>query len=142
MGSRRGGILILTCSATITAGMGMYQLQRRDEKIALLERIVDLRLEPVSLSDDTEYRRVSLSGSYCEIDGSAVRIGPKTVERLGRGYEIVLPFQADTGEVILVNRGWAPSDYKPSIQTNGTVHLTGVFTRGKKTVSSHPLLLL
>ncbi|QGU01643.1 SURF1 family protein [Corynebacterium kalinowskii] len=59
------------------------------------------------LTPDNEYLRVRMSGHYLPDSEVVMRVRP--VES-GPAYHALTPFQLDTGEVVLVNRGWDRPD--------------------------------
>ncbi len=97
----------------LMTGLGMWQLQRADEKAALAARWeARQRQDPVPLTqlglqDESAlpYRRVSLQGRFSDryflLDNST---------RKGRfGYEVLSVFEGASG-FALVNRGWLAGD--------------------------------
>lgn len=102
----------------ILIGLGAWQLDRRAEKAALIDRI-DSRIsaEPVPLPTDIDdpqawdYRRVAAEGRY--LHDRELYLAGRTLD--GRvGYEVVTPLRrarpGGGAEIVLVNRGWVPDD--------------------------------
>lgn len=100
--------------------LGIWQIERRAWKLDLIQR-VDARVHAppvsppgpaqwaeVSAARD-EYRHVRVSGRF--LDQAAVRV--KAVTAIGSGYWWMVPLQRDDGSVVLVNRGFVTSDWKP-----------------------------
>ncbi|MFB9069681.1 SURF1 family protein [Citricoccus parietis] len=52
-----------------------------------------------------EWTPVEMTGEYLVEDTQIVRNRPKAGKP---GYEVIVPFQADTGDIVAVNRGWLP----------------------------------
>lgn len=121
----------------ILTGLGAWQLQRREWKLGVIERI-DRRThgESISLTEakklwardgDVEYYRVVLVGRfhndherylYTIIDGEA-------------GWQVITPLETGGGDVVLVSRGFVPEALKDPAarragQIEGTVELVGV----------------
>lgn len=124
------GVLLL-------AGLGKWQLDRREWKLAIVERIESrVHGEPVSLSEardrweksqDIDYTRVLLVGRFLHqherhlygiVDGLA-------------GWKVVTPLQTANGDIVLVDRGFVPEQFKlpgtrQAGQIEGVVELTGL----------------
>lgn len=88
--------------------LGIWQLGRADEKQGILDAIAESRSMPaVSLTElgtsDPAWRSVTLKGEF--LADRQIFIDNQTNE--GRfGYEVVLPFEDNTGQVALVSLGW------------------------------------
>jgi surfeit locus 1 family protein len=124
------GVLLLV-------GLGKWQLDRREWKLAIVERIESrVHGEPVSLSEardrweksqDIDYTRVLLVGRFLHqherhlygiVDGLA-------------GWKVVTPLQTANGDIVLVDRGFVPEQFKlpetrQAGQIGGVVELTGL----------------
>lgn len=114
--------------------LGFWQLQRADEKRAIASQWQSQRDQvPVRLaalpSETAElaYRPVLLSGSFLE--GRHFLLDNRI--RGGRyGVEVISPLQDDSGQLVLINRGWLAADPTrrklPDIPTlSGRVTLQG-----------------
>jgi surfeit locus 1 family protein len=124
-------------------GLGAWQLDRRAEKAALIDRIESrATAEPVALPaavDDPrawDYRRVAARGTY--LHGEELYLVGRTLE--GRvGFEVVTPLRLDDRQrggpgYLLVNRGWVPDDRlaaetRQAGRPSGTVTVDGVLRR-------------
>jgi len=113
---RRGALSLLALVvAVVCAGLGVWQVERRAWKHALIasvERKLAARPVPVEgvavpVRPDDAYRRVRADGRY--------RAGADTyvqaVTGLGPGWWVVSPLVA-AGDTVLVNRGFVPADRK------------------------------
>ncbi|XP_065651599.1 surfeit locus protein 1 [Hydra vulgaris] len=98
--------------------------------------------------EEMEYRRVIVRGKFDHT--KEVFLGPRSKNvsnsfnnsslissRSESGYHIVTPFVLNTGERILVNRGWVPLKMKSSLtrvqgQIEKEVELTGLIRKGEK----------
>lgn len=116
--------LILTISAiaalAILVSLGVWQLERRDWKHALIERI-EARADapPKPLTDvlarwrrdgDIEYMRVRMTGELRadkEFHIYTIRDGVA-------GWRVVSPFETAAGPVVLLDRGFVPERLKDS----------------------------
>ena len=99
------------------AALGVWQLERRVWKLGLITR-VEQRIHaptvdapgpaewPNVTAESDEYRHVRASGHFLGDHETYV----KAVTELGAGYWVMIPFRADRGFTVLVNRGFVPSD--------------------------------
>lgn len=100
-------------------GLGIWQLERRAWKLDLIAR-VDARVHaaavaapgpaewPTLTADNAEYRHVAVSGHFLAAPQTLVL----AVTDLGRGFWVMAPMRTDAGFVVLVNRGFIPSDQR------------------------------
>jgi surfeit locus 1 family protein len=115
----RGGGLVLRLGAllliVLLAGLGSWQVQRLQWKLALIERVESrVHAAPVApplpshwgqiSAGSDEYRHVRLAGTYLYEYTTPVQ----AVSELGSGYWLVTPLCTADGYVILVNRGFVP----------------------------------
>lgn len=121
-------LTIATAAAmALLLGLGFWQLDRLQQKNALIARIAE-RMEsaPVlapeiraSRNIDFEYRRVTATGIYrhdLEIPLHAIGLGGRP------GFRIYTPLERDSQSVILVNRGWVPKAMKdPALRRGGVL---------------------
>ncbi len=128
-------VVIVALAFCLLMGLGIWQLQRLDEKTAILTAIdqglsADAVALPPAISDPTpwNYRPVTLEGRFdhdhelyfhtTSVDGKA-------------GYHILTPLVRDHGDTVLVDRGWVPPTHKDPAtradgQISGPVHVTGI----------------
>ncbi|WP_394701457.1 SURF1 family protein [uncultured Roseibium sp.] len=137
-GSRRArfvfaaGMLVLT--ATFTA-LGIWQAQRLFWKLDLIAR-VESRVHaapvpaptefewPAVTAKDDEYRHVTASGTYLDTETLV-----QAVTEYGAGFWVMKPLRQDDGTIILVNRGFVPTDRKAPAdhsRPTGPVQVTGL----------------
>ncbi|CAL9416449.1 SURF1-like protein [Streptomyces griseomycini] len=99
--------------------LGFWQLHRHERRVALNQVIADsLAAKPVpaesltspgaEVDDDDRYRRVTAKGRFAPEDEVVVRRRTNADDRVG--YHVLTPFVLDDGKVLMVNRGWVPSD--------------------------------
>jgi len=99
--------------------LGVWQVQRLRWKLDLIAR-VDARVHAavvdapsraqwprVNRADD-EYRRVRVEGSFLPARDTLVQA---TTER-GMGYWLLTPLHASDGSIVLVNRGFVPTQWR------------------------------
>jgi surfeit locus 1 family protein len=121
-------------------GLGLWQLRRLDQKEALIARI-DARIgAPVAdippradwaglPPTEYDFRHVRVSGRYLPVGEALVFSQPP--EGFGRepGYIVVTPFALDTGETLLIERGFIPASGREAAQQyrppEGRVSVTG-----------------
>jgi surfeit locus 1 family protein len=108
--------LAVVLAASFT-GLGVWQLQRRVWKLALIAA-VDARIHapaapapgPASWSGITSardaYRHVQVSGVF--LDGEETHV--QAVTALGGGFWVMTPLRTDQGFSVLINRGFVPPE--------------------------------
>ena len=132
-------ILILVAAilgVLVTSSLGFWQLGRADEKLglqsakdqqaalpALEGRVLELTKNTSTHGKELVYRKVLLQGQW--LAEHTVYLENRQMQ--GRpGFYVVTPFKiAETGTVVLVQRGWAPRSFMdraalPSIETPTT----------------------
>ncbi|MFJ2301894.1 SURF1 family protein [Streptomyces sp. NPDC087787] len=99
--------------------LGFWQLHRHEHKVALNKVIAEsLAARPVPAESLTSpgatvkhadlYHRVTAKGHFDTADEEVVR--RRTNDNGDIGYHVLTPFVLDDGRVLLVNRGWVPTD--------------------------------
>lgn len=118
-GPRRGRVAFLILALAACAGftaLGIWQVQRLAWKHALIERVearihadaipVPVRADWSGVSEHThEFLRVRVAGKWLGDDDTRVQ----AVTRLGAGWWLLRPLRGDDGDIVLVNRGFAPN---------------------------------
>ncbi len=106
--------LVVLGIAALTA-LGIWQLERREWKLALIERVEQrVHAEPVPAPERAvtaaadEYRHVRLTGQYLDRPATLVQAATE----LGSGYWVLAPFRTADGFTVLVNRGFVPPEQK------------------------------
>ncbi len=106
--------LVVPGIAALTA-LGIWQLERRAWKLALIERVEQrVHAEPVPAPERAvtaaadEYRHVRLDGRYLDSPATLVQAATE----LGGGYWVLAPFRTADGFTVLVNRGFVPPEEK------------------------------
>ncbi|MDX1491367.1 MAG: SURF1 family protein [Pseudohongiellaceae bacterium] len=92
--------------------MGMWQLEREQQKLVLQQRY-DSRQTAAPLdfsdvdwqADDLSFLNISANGSF---DNARSFLLDNRINNSRVGYEILTPFTTQSGETLLVNRGWLP----------------------------------
>uniref|UniRef100_A0A1B6I8V3 SURF1-like protein n=1 Tax=Homalodisca liturata TaxID=320908 RepID=A0A1B6I8V3_9HEMI len=146
-----GGGNLLMLIPIITFGLGVWQVKRLKWKTELIKTIeersamdpVPLPLDPAEVAQ-MEFQKVTVKGTFdhenelfygpkqCLVDGEP---NPNVVSKTGEasyGYNLITPFVlSDSGERILVNRGWIVTktvnpEKRPWSKTEGEQTITGV----------------
>jgi surfeit locus 1 family protein len=107
-------------------GLGVWQLQRLQWKLALIDQVNHHLTAPplpldriLALGGDAQYRRVTLSGRFdnakeAYIFGIGLEGAPV--------YHVVVPFETDDGRTLLIDRGVVPRDLRnPATRPRGLV---------------------
>ena len=114
---RVGFITLMVVFFVLFAALGTWQVQRRAWKLDLISR-VDQRVHapatpapgpvdwPRVTAASDEYRHVTATGTFLDASQTLVQ----AVTDLGAGYWVLTPLQAPDGTVVLINRGFVPSD--------------------------------
>ena len=111
-----GWFLLACVFAAACYGLGNWQMSRLDSARAENHHVAsnydaaplafeDARALFGTLPPDRKWAQVALRGEYLAEDTVVVRNRP-----LGEapGYEVLVPFRTDSGETVVVNRGWLP----------------------------------
>lgn len=134
-------IVVLMLAAILFSGfsaLGYWQVERRAWKLDLIERI-DNRVHGDAVIAPTrddwpnvtrardEYRKVEVTGTYRHDLESQVY----TATDYGAGYWVMTPLERDDGTVIMINRGFVPTeqrdpDTRPEGMMDGDVTVTGL----------------
>lgn len=143
-----GSWMLLGCPI-LAFGLGVWQVKRKEGKEALIEAL-NARLDaaPIPLPTNPEtvkeldYRKVSVTGEYDH--DAEITLGPRTMLREAfdgnagdPGVHVITPFvRDDTGERILVNRGWAPQpktrpETRPEGQVKGKITVDAIVFNSK-----------
>jgi surfeit locus 1 family protein len=129
--------LVVGGALAVLIGLGSWQMERREWKVGLIERIESrAHGEPVSLSlakdewqrnQDVEYYRVLLVGHFLHAQERHLF----TIEAGEAGWRIITPLVTNGGDIVLVDRGFVPEALKnPEARKAGqladTVELIGL----------------
>jgi cytochrome oxidase assembly protein ShyY1 len=121
---RWAGYLALTVVfALVCVLLALWQLARRDEAVAEITRVetnYDAAPTPLaevlpgldSYDESQEWLTVSMTGRYLVDDQLLVRNRP-----LGGdvGFDVLVPFQLEGGDVFVVDRGWVPTGQEQNL---------------------------
>jgi len=135
--SRRGGIgfgVFTLLMVALFVGLGMWQLQRRIEKHALIAALTErLALAPGSLPSPAqwstltpardEFRRVSFAAVYQSAPDAMVYSSGSAVREdiSGPGTWAFLPARLPTGEIVVINAGFVQNTMQDREQQDRAV---------------------
>jgi len=111
-----GYLLLAAIFATACVFLGRWQMDRRAETLAEINRVVsNYSATPIpfaqareqfnQLDPAKEWTQVELKGTYDTAGERIVRNRPLNGQP---GYEVVVPFRLTTGETVVIDRGWLP----------------------------------
>ena len=111
-----GYLLLAAVFATACVFLGRWQMDRRAETLAEINRVVSnysaapipfaqARDQFTQLDPAKEWTQVELKGSYDAAGQRIVRNRPLNGQP---GYEVVVPFRLANGETVVIDRGWLP----------------------------------
>jgi cytochrome oxidase assembly protein ShyY1 len=111
-----GYLLLAAIFATACVFLGRWQMDRRAETLAEINRVLsnysaapvpfaDVKDEFNRLEPEKEWTQVELKGHYDAAGQRIVRNRPLNGQP---GYEVVVPFKLESGETVVVDRGWLP----------------------------------
>jgi len=126
--------LLLALPIPLFVALGLWQLDRAEQKRALATALAERAAQPtyriegmVADGEGLRYRRIEAMGAFDAdrqflVEGR--REGGKT------GFHVITPLRmADSGPLLLVNRGWIPADPRgeptPAPVPQGTLTLIG-----------------
>jgi surfeit locus 1 family protein len=118
----------------ILVGLGVWQLERKAWKESLIAQIearahgapgdiVPERAWSSWRAADNEFRRVQLSGTFLhDLEAPVHGLTAGTRGRAAQGYFVLTPLQRPDGSVVIVNRGFVPTDLRdPASRAAGQV---------------------
>jgi surfeit locus 1 family protein len=126
----------------LSLGLGIWQMERREWKRDILDRIAaNQAAAPITLDEllrgdplRHEYGKVKLGGTflYDKEFFLAARSLKNTV-----GQQVVVPLRTDDGRVVLFDRGWIPQERKDPArrvqgQVAGPVEVVGIVRRNQE----------
>ena len=110
-------LAVVTVFAIACGFLSNWQLNRRAEKLVVIERTLNNYAQPPvaiaallptteAWNEELEWRAVTISGEFAPEQSLLVRNRPNAGQP---GFEQLVPFKADSGETLLVSRGWIPT---------------------------------
>ena len=126
----------------VALGLGIWQMERREWKRDILDRIaVNQAAQPITLDEllrgdplAHEYGRVTVSGSF--LHDREFYLAARSLKNTV-GLQVVTPLRTADGRLMLFDRGWVPQERKDPAkraegQPAGTVKLTGIVRRAQE----------
>ena len=132
-----GLLLVVLVLGAVCVRLGLWQLDRRQERQADNDRITaNLAAEPAAIDtlvtpggvvpEVHEWRRVGITGVYDTDSQVLVRYQNRDQ---GRGVDVITPLVTDRGMAVLVDRGWllgdSPAPEEIPAAPSGPVTVTG-----------------
>jgi surfeit locus 1 family protein len=116
---RRALAAVSLLATALFLGLGVWQVERRASKLALIEAVAERVDAPPVLApppaqwpsvrpEHDAYRHVTIRGRY--LDDRETLVQALTED--GAGFWVMTPLRSDGGAVVLVNRGFVPSERK------------------------------
>jgi surfeit locus 1 family protein len=122
-------------------GLGVWQMDRREWKRGILDRIAVNQAAPPMTVDELvkgdplrrEYGRVRVTGKFLH-DKEFYLAARSLKDKVG--MQVVTPLRLDDGRIVLFDRGWIPSEKKDPAgraagQVPGRVELVGIVRRSQ-----------
>jgi len=126
----------------LSLGLGIWQMERREWKRDILDRIAaNQAAAPISLDEllsgtplRHEYGRVKIGGTFL-FDKEYFLAARSLKNKVG--HQVVVPLKTDDGRIVLFDRGWIPQERKDPAkraegQPAGRVELVGVVRRNQE----------
>lgn len=128
----------------ILLSLGTWQMQRKAWKESLIQQIETRAYgEPGAIlpesewarwrADQDEFRKVRVTGTFLhDLEAHVYGLAPGTRQGAPiQGYYILTPLRLATGGIVMINRGFVPTDLKnpatrPQSQPSGQVTVTGL----------------
>ena len=124
--------LFVALFISLFCALGTWQLYRLQWKMELISEITfGLNSTPITYSNSIKknYQRVISDGSYNFKD----QIYLYSLNEKGKpGFDVITPFETLGKEIVLVNRGWIPKEFKelPKINSmQGNTKITGLLRK-------------
>jgi len=148
--SRALGIAVFSAISLTAAGLGVWQTQRYQWKVDLIENAKKKDKEDstdASLiidSDRLRYvgQKVHLTGTFQHDKEITLGLRSPPVGMFGpaaqglasnpQGYYVITPLVTSDGQVFFVNRGWIPRNLRQWSRPSGFVHITGIVTEAEQ----------
>ena len=123
----------------LSLGLGLWQMERREWKRDILDRITTNQAAPPMTLDQLlsgnplrhEYGRVKVSGTFEH--GHEFFLAARSLKNKV-GLQVIVPFKSDDGRVVLFDRGWVPdrnAATQAAAQPAGKIELTGLVRRSQ-----------
>jgi len=129
---------LLGAAVPLFAGLGIWQVERRGEKLALIAAVdARLRAAPATApgpadwphigAENDAYRRIAVRGTFLHDRETLVQASTAR----GPGWWVMTPLRTEAGWLVLVNRGFVPPEGRDRAgrragEPHGPVNVTGL----------------
>ncbi|MFZ5779594.1 MAG: SURF1 family protein [Pseudomonadota bacterium] len=123
----------------LSMGLGIWQMERREWKREILDRIATNQAAAALSFDELlrgdplrhEYGRVRVAGTF--LHDHEFYLGARSLKNKV-GLQVVTPLRTDDGRIVLFDRGWIPQERKdpasrPQSRPDDRVEITGIVRR-------------
>ncbi len=122
--------IVTLIALAILIGLGFWQLERRDEKHALIADITQRMIAPAEsvetlLVDEVKapFRHATAQGTFDNAHESYVFTPHSDDSGTHLGYKVITPLRLTASAVIFVDRGWVPEEKRtPAARINGQIN--------------------
>ena len=124
--------LVTIGALMVLVGLGLWQLERRDEKHALLAEISHRMIAPAESvealfinEDRATFRHATAEGIF-ENEHESYVWAPQSDDNGTRlGYKVITPLRLTAGALVMVDRGWVPQEKRdPASRIKGQIETT------------------
>lgn len=126
---------VVTAAALIVlVGLGVWQLERREEKHALLAEVAHRMIAPaesvetlLTHEDQASFRHATAEGVFDNAHEAYV-FAPRSDDSGTRlGYKVVTPLRLTAGALVMVDRGWVPQEKRdPASRIKGQTEAANI----------------
>lgn len=109
-------VVLLAGGSFLFAALGLWQMERRSEKLALIAAVERrLHLSPVQAPDRRDWSGITKADAYRPVRARGVFLHDRetlvqAVTEFGPGYWVMTPLRTDAGWTMLINRGFVPPE--------------------------------
>ncbi|GAB3122977.1 SURF1 family cytochrome oxidase biogenesis protein [Glaciibacter psychrotolerans] len=144
-----GYLAVAMLFAAACAGLGMWQVARRDQALAEIAKVTNnFDAAPIPVAEalpsldaftaSQKWLPVQLTGTYLIDDEMLVRNRPLNITP---GFEVLTPLLLSDGTVFIVDRGWVPTGDKQDAPDIVPAAPTGTVTVVARLKASEPTLI-
>ncbi len=128
-------LLLAAIALCVIAGLvalGVWQLQRRTWKLALIDQVEHrLAAPPVPAPGPAAWPAIGPQSTYTRLSVHGLLLNDRTtftqaVTDFGPGFWAMTPMKTDGGFTLLVNRGFVPTQALPATKAADSVTITGL----------------
>jgi surfeit locus 1 family protein len=113
----------------VLLGLGVWQLERRAEKHALIGEITHRMIAPAESveallinEDQARFRHATAQGTFEHAQETFIFKPRNTETGTQLGYKVITPLRLTAGALIMVDRGWVPQEKRnPATRAKGQV---------------------